>query len=303
MLYGIDISHHQDDAGPINFDLLRGHIDFIITKVTEGTSYVDPTANAHVAEARRIGVIPGVYHFARGGDPTLEANWFMSKAPDLSGAFIALDWEISHPNPVAWSLAWLTAVKNHYGTPPLVYVNKSTVAQYDWTPVVNANHGLWLADYDGNPSDFSETGEWPCIAIKQYTSTGRLPGIAGNVDQDSFNGDRAQLLRYCIGTAPAPVAPPPPPVAPWTRLPVLGYGMRLSDAVARLQRFLAVTFPAYKTEHGDLPATGNYLDVTRAWVLEFQKRAGVRNGDGSSPDGKTVGKNTNAALWQYGYRG
>jgi hypothetical protein len=75
----------------------------------------------------------------------------------------------------------------------------------------------------------------------------------------------------------------------------LTYGMRNNPEVAALQRFLARTFPGYA---GDLPATGNYLDKTKAVVAEFQRRAGVT---GPDADGSIVGPRTRAALANFGF--
>lgn len=54
--------------------------------------------------------------------------------------------------------------------------------------------GLWLADYtgDGGP------GAWPFVAIRQTGSSGRVNGIATNVDTDTFYGTRDQLARYAV---------------------------------------------------------------------------------------------------------
>lgn len=304
MIFGTDISHHNDDDanGPINFDLLRGHVDFIISKLTEGTYYVDPSGTNHVAETRRIGAIPGVYHFARGTDANLEAGYFMAHCPDLTGAFVALDWEVSHPNPVAWSLTWLTAVRKAIGAAPLIYLNKSTLSAYDWSPVVNAGFGLWRANYDGNPSDFSGSGQWPCIALEQYSDSMFIPGDTAAYDGDSFNGAIDQLRAYCVpGTptpTPVPVPAPPAPVSPWLGLPSLAYGMSNNNSVRSLQRFLINNFPAYAAKRGALTVTGNYLSVTTGWVLEFQQRTGITSGDG-----RNIGPQTKAQLWHYGWRG
>lgn len=90
------------------------------------------------------------------------------------------------------------------------------------------------------------------------------------------------------------------PAVPGATIPgkTLTYGMRADKTVASVQTFLSDVFPAYAA---GLPATGNYLDETARVVLEFQNRAGVRNGDGSKPDGRTVGANTWAQLYAHGY--
>lgn len=298
---GIDLSHHNDDNGTINFDALAGHVDYVITKVTQGISYVDPTATRHIAESRRIGVIPGLYHFPNWGDPIAEADFFCRNAGDVTGAFVAFDCENipAGVGPVNWTYQWLQRVSSTLGVAALVYMNKSTLNGYDWTPVINGGFGLWLANYDGNPGDFSVTGAWSCVALKQYSDAGHIDGVTGNVDLDSFNGSVDQLRKYCKVSAPAPVvvpAPQPAPVAPWTVLPSMSYGQR-SGSVASLQSFLARVFPSYAATCGNLPATGLYGDITVKWVREFQSRCGIRS------NGKDIGPLTKPYLWRYGWRG
>lgn len=78
----------------------------------------------------------------------------------------------------------------------------------------------------------------------------------------------------------------------------LTYGMKGDRTVADVQAFMARVFPAYAA---GLPATGNYLDETARVALEFQTRTGVKNADGSRPDGKTIGANTWGQLYAHGY--
>jgi hypothetical protein len=129
-----------------------------------------------------------------------------------------------------------------------------------------------------------------------WWTVGQLTGGHRDVKATECPGDRAYAAigeinrRARDGDAPAP------------ELPTLRYGMRDNPAVANLQAFLARTFPSYA---GSLPATGNYLDQTRAAVAEFQRRAS-REGwpglDGPDADGSIVGGDTNRALAGYGYR-
>lgn len=78
----------------------------------------------------------------------------------------------------------------------------------------------------------------------------------------------------------------------------LTYGMKSDRTVADVQAFLARVFPKYAA---GLPSTGNYLDETARVVLTFQTNAGVRNADGTRPDGKTIGANTWGQLYAHGY--
>lgn len=96
----------------------------------------------------------------------------------------------------------------------------------------------------------------------------------------------------------AAVATPDAARTDWTSLPVLEHGMRNNPDVAKLQEWLTRMYG-----YCDFPATGNYLDQTAACLAEFQRRTGVRNPDGSLPDGRRVGDRTRRALWDEGYRG
>lgn len=85
--------------------------------------------------------------------------------------------------------------------------------------------------------------------------------------------------------------PPVPPPGPLT-LPTLTYG-QTSIPVHRLQMFMTHMFPSYNA----YSPTGFYGDLTAAGLKEFQRRVGIIS------DGHTVGPQTNAKLWSFGYRG
>lgn len=55
---------------------------------------------------------------------------------------------------------------------------------------------MWFARYDvQRPEDFSEWIEWKFL---QYTSSGQVPGIMGNVDLNEFNGSINELEPFRI---------------------------------------------------------------------------------------------------------
>ncbi|MGL4246913.1 SH3 domain-containing protein, partial [Lactiplantibacillus plantarum] len=78
----------------------------------------------------------------------------------------------------------------------------------DWSSVVNANYGLWIAQYnnynivDGyQPRDlYGNLKHWKAAVMFQYTSTGRLPGWNGNLDFDVFYGDKSAWDKYAKAT-------------------------------------------------------------------------------------------------------
>lgn len=209
MILGVDISHWQ---GSPNFDYLRSAgTEFCITKLTEGTTYRDPTSRRNRSEAKRAGMISGIYHFAKAGNAIREADFFVDTAGDVSEELLVLDWEVKHADPVGWCLTWLNRVFERTGCRPLIYINKSTRNGFNWSPVIAGNFGLWLASYDGVTDQPAANG-W-AVAMKQYTSSGRVAGIAGDCDRDAFYGTVGQLRKYTVGgAATAPSAPAPPPL-------------------------------------------------------------------------------------------
>jgi GH25 family lysozyme M1 (1,4-beta-N-acetylmuramidase) len=208
---GIDISSYQ---GRPDMNAVRNAgIGFVFIKATENVNYVNPYFGVDRQDAKNAGLVTGFYHFARGTDPVAEANYFCNAVGSLQqGDLVALDWEISHVDPVGWSLQWLRTVEGRFGAKPLIYLNKYLEGAFNWTPVVQGNYGLWLANYDysaDNPQP--PVVRWDFVAIEQYSDKAGVPGVGGGVDADVFYGDIATLVKYGFGGGSAPVPAPPAP--------------------------------------------------------------------------------------------
>lgn len=215
MIKGIDTSHHQGDKGLIDWKKVKAAgYAFAFLKATESTSFQDGQYIRDRKEARAAGMIVGHYHFARGGDAKAEADFFLSIVGEIKeGEPLILDWEIKHPDPVKWCLAWLQRVQDKTGVKPLLYTNEARVIALDWTPVVKGDFGLWVAKYgvnDGNMHDEPKIGKWPFLAIWQYTSAGTVPGIVGNVDLDVAYMSADTLKKYGKRSATVQPATPEP---------------------------------------------------------------------------------------------
>lgn len=214
-LNGIDISSWQT-----GIDLSAVPADFVLVKATEATNYVNPDCDRAFQQAARAGKLLGVYHFARPGDARAQADFFIAQCRGYIGrAVLVLDWEANAlPLGPSWAKAWLDRVHQVTGIRPLIYMSASVTGEYDWTAVVKANYGLWVAAYalgdqriDGYrvPSGHTGVKYWPTVAIWQYTSSGRLSGWGGKLDLNIFYGDRAAWAKYA-GGAPASGAYVPP---------------------------------------------------------------------------------------------
>jgi lysozyme len=229
MILGSDIASYQ---GAPDFSQYKASgRQFVLIKATEGTGYVNPFFATNRVNAHAQGLGVGLYHYADGGHSLDEAKHFIDTCGSLvTGEVLMLDWEVGYSDPVGWCKQFLDYVFDRTGVRPLIYLNQSLNNSYDWSSVVSANYGLVLAVYDNNTNGAPRT-DWPFVAIKQYTSSGRVPGINGNVDLDVFYGDLTAFQRYGKQNGqPQPPRPTPSPTpAP---APANDYVVRPGDTLS-----------------------------------------------------------------------
>ena len=188
-----DVSHWQGSISWSNTGL-----DAVIIKCGGGDAglYTDPMFAQNKAGARRSNILCGFYYFAGHGDPTAEADYFLKIINNdiQQGELLALDAETGQ-SPL-WCKTFLDRVSSQVGFKPLIYCPSNN--GWDWSPVVKGDYGLWYARYHWL---YSVTKNppikcWPFYAIYQYSSTGKVPGIAGNVDMDYTKMDLSTLKKY-----------------------------------------------------------------------------------------------------------
>lgn len=183
----------------------------VMVKISGGDQglYIDSQAANNYNQVIAHGRAFGGYHFAGGGDPIAEANYFLNAMqPWNPGEVPALDWEINHPDPVGWCLAFVNRVHEVAGAWPLVYMNLATLRAFNWHPVLD-NCGLWLADWVGQPDPNIDTGDYTYTML-QYND--------GPVyDHDVFYGTVDQFKKYgWPSAAPTPTPTPIPTPTPET---------------------------------------------------------------------------------------
>lgn len=217
MLKGIDISHWQ-----ANLDIASTGAEFVICKATQGTTFVDPSCDRHYQIAKRLGLKLGVYHYASGGDPVAEADFFVRNIQGYIGeAILILDWEKNqngrYHEHASWCLRFLNRVKELTGVKPLVYMSASVIKAADWSSIVAGDYGLWVAGWPDNRDSWDipefrwNVSPWPFYALWQYTSSG------GRLDRDVFMGDRTAWDKYAARNGSAPTPTPAPAPAPATK--------------------------------------------------------------------------------------
>lgn len=186
-LNGIDVASYQ--AG-MNVGEVAG--DFVLVKATEGIDYTNPEFNGHAKQTLSAGKKLGVYHFIRNdSDIKQQADYFLTVVkPFIGKAMLVLDFEnttgstIQNQAGVGLAKQWLDYVYQKTGVRAVLYTGLSCENALDWSSVVKANYGLWIAQYNNydavigyQPRDlYGSLKNWMTAVMFQYTSTGRLPG-------------------------------------------------------------------------------------------------------------------------------
>ncbi len=300
-LHGVDVSHHQNDAG-MDVRRVAKAVDFVIVKATQGSSFVDPRCRQNLDGVREVGCLTGTYHFAGAtgkvpGDPAAEANHYCDTVDRRPGEVLVLDYEPVKPpaDPDGWCAAFLTQARERMGVMPLIYMGELNTRERAWSRTRALSPGLWIARYGKNnglrPSINLNVGSWGRFDMWQYTSEGRADGCKGVVDLNDFNGDAATWQRLADGTASGQPATP-------VGFDVAGWRATKGDSsphIEALQRWGNREFPAFCKIAAPAPRYGRQ---TAAFVREFAHRSSI-----PEADGERIGPKIAAALAKAGFAG
>ena len=193
----IDVSRYQ---GNIDWDKLAGKIGGAMLKTVStnksfGGIYIDPTFERNYAECKRLGIPVGVYYYTYAQDAATVQAELDKLHQALEGKTltlpVAVDVEDNKLKPLSadaltdlviaaadaiesWGLYAMVYTYTYYSQTEL---NMDRLSAYD----------LWIADYRAK-RPARKHGMW------QYTSTGRLEGIAGNVDLSHAYKDYSSII-------------------------------------------------------------------------------------------------------------
>jgi GH25 family lysozyme M1 (1,4-beta-N-acetylmuramidase) len=196
---GIDVSYYQ---GTIDWTKVKADgVQFAVIRVSDGTTTIDPKFETYWAGSRANGIVHGAYQFFRPGqDVIAQADLLLSKVGDMAADDLppVLDVEaadgLSSTQVAAKVQQWVDHVTPVIGRAPIIYTGF-----YFWRDSVGGpdltTSPLWHAQYT-SASCPNIAAPWTDWAIWQYSSSGSVNGIAGNVDMDRWNGDRASLDAF-----------------------------------------------------------------------------------------------------------
>lgn len=180
---GIDIYEYDNI---LNWNAVKNNgVSVVIQKATQGLYHNDSLLNYRYPKILAAGLKIGYYHFANNsGNPVGEAKHFLSRVKNLhSDTVLWLDIE-NQPNWAKWQAinytnAFINYVQSqgyHMG----IYTGLSFYYEYLNGNIPN-NIPIWLASYGRQPLQYPDIVSW------QYSESGRMSGIVGDVDTDYFN--------------------------------------------------------------------------------------------------------------------
>lgn len=194
-ILGIDVSHHQGNIDWLK--VARDNVGFAYVKASEGAGFVDSQFRRNAGGANAVGIPVGFYHYARpekANTAVEEAAHFVDVTKgqacqlpyclDLEGEAAKL----STADLTAWAIAFMREVKRL--TKKAVILYTGAYFARDELGKAAGEFPLWVAHYGvasgSTPLPNNTWNEW---AAWQFTSSGKVDGIAGNVDLDYMDAD------------------------------------------------------------------------------------------------------------------
>ena len=175
---GIDVYH--GDGWPLKAIPAKAYSesDFVIVKATQGVSYEHTSFfRAMIKKASTDGKLIGAYHYAAGGDPKKEADYFINTVKNYIGkAILCLDWERIQNDAwgsKTWAKTFIDRVKAKTGVTCFLYTGLDGMAQ---CKNLCGKVPLWFAGYPENENSWDipkfkyDLGAWKKYAIWQFTS-------------------------------------------------------------------------------------------------------------------------------------
>ena len=207
VMYTVDVYSGSDD-----YIIRDPHAQGVIVKATQGTGYVNPKCNHQWDLAGQLGKKRGLYHYAGGGNPVAEAQYFINNIRNYVGqGMLVIDWE-GYQNSAwgnaNWVRQFVDEVHRLTGVWCVIYVQESALNQ-----VANCakDCAVWVAKYASMnwnswtvPNMNVSSGAFGSIAGWQYTG--------GDMDRSIWYLDASAWDKFAkTGAKPQTETPKPAP--------------------------------------------------------------------------------------------
>jgi GH25 family lysozyme M1 (1,4-beta-N-acetylmuramidase) len=228
MTYGIDIyDRYQDITNAIA--LRDSPFDWAYVKGTDGGGRAPVAADQFVRTIKSIGLPVGLYHYAQlNPSPETQAQILAEEVRRLAATGLPPALDLEDPHPATWvsrafAQRFLAELKRQGFPQVVLYANTSmlnAIRAWELDAALGGGVLIWAATYGDNDADYDAQDQsrlaraYPHpVWIHQYSSTGAVPGIPGNVDKNwMFNQNGADDMPLTQADADLVAA------AVWARL-------------------------------------------------------------------------------------
>lgn len=195
--YYPDISHHHTVA---DWKEVEKNCPFLITKATQGTSFVDSAMEGIVRQCEKRGISYWLYAYLNKGDELAQARFLVKTCKDKVGEYFMgyiLDVEAGNSaSGVQKAMDYLKTLNEKM----MIY---TMYAQYDkYKNIIAARPSRcawWEARYGLNNGKYSSS--YPCHAgadLHQYTSDGTCPGFGEKIDLNRITGQGKDETWFAV---------------------------------------------------------------------------------------------------------
>ena len=217
---GIDVSRFQ---GTIDWaSVASSGVRFAFVQASRGSGLdctvkplqcgADPFWAANGPAARGVGIRIGAYHraFATGAtraeakaDAGAEAAVFVAQVGRVPRGDLLPVLDVESPftglapgRLRVWIQTWMKRVRKGVGVKPMIYTNATSWGATGNTTKFAAGHPLWVAQWGVSKPTLVPAANWAGRGwtVWQFTSSGSVPGIIGNVDMDYLHVPLGRIL-------------------------------------------------------------------------------------------------------------
>ncbi len=201
-IHGVDISKWQ---GKVDWSAMRNAgTQFAFIKATEGGDHIDDRFLENWFASKKAGIPRGAYHFVYWCRPAHEqAAWFkrnVPQDPDALPPVLDLEWngesvncpkKVPREQALAMIDVMLREMEAHTGKRPIIYTD--ITFHKDILEGAYNDYPYWIRSTAAEPHHRYTDRRW---TFWQFTTTGRVPGVTGDVDRNTFYGTENQWRMF-----------------------------------------------------------------------------------------------------------
>jgi lysozyme len=197
-IQGIDVSRWQ---GEIDWHKVKdAGTRFAFIKATEGGDHLDPNFRQNWAGAKKAGIPRSAYHFVWWCRPAKDqVRWIKRHIPrdaDALPPVLDVEWQndsqctrkVSREDALEKMRIMLAALHEHTGKKPIIYTDinfHEDILEGEFN-----DYPYWLRSTAAPLKHRYKRAKWE---FWQFTTTGRVPGITGDVDRNAFFGSEPKV--------------------------------------------------------------------------------------------------------------